>query len=223
MFGGTSPCFVFIFSSCIHSVKFIRLQNTSPLPFAEVLLHLFSSSSVCSMWKTEQLDKLRSQTVMIYCIGCNILIVSCTIHCKDTILKVLKKIFPEKELHNRSHNFYIHVSLSDFYIPTIGLPILLQEYMWTDPGKIKTLTDTWMLKLGLRGHTILFLGIHKWNFGCSVRIPGKWLDAWAGGEGRGWAWAGCWWAGPGGHAPFPASHRINHSFRTVTICVPILG
>jgi hypothetical protein len=27
---------------------------------------------------------------------------------------------------------YIHVSVSDLYIPTIGLPILLQENRWTD-------------------------------------------------------------------------------------------
>jgi hypothetical protein len=33
-------------------------------------------------------------------------------------------------------NSYIHVSVSDLYIPTIGLPILLQENRWTDPGSI---------------------------------------------------------------------------------------
>jgi hypothetical protein len=47
-----------------------------------------------------------------------------------------KKIFPEKELRGLSPNFYIHVSVSDLYNPTIGLPILLQENMWTDPGNI---------------------------------------------------------------------------------------
>jgi hypothetical protein len=30
----------------------------------------------------------------------------------------------------------IHGSVSDLYIPTISLPILLQEKMWTDPGNI---------------------------------------------------------------------------------------
>jgi hypothetical protein len=39
----------------------------------------------------------------------------------------LKQIFPEKELGGHSPNSYIHVSASDFYIPTIGLPILLEE------------------------------------------------------------------------------------------------
>jgi len=47
-----------------------------------------------------------------------------------------KKIFPEKELHGHSPNFHIHVSVSDLYIPTIDLPILLQENKWTDPGNI---------------------------------------------------------------------------------------
>ena len=42
-------------------------------------------------------------------------------------------VFPEKELRSVSP---IHVSVSDLYIPTIGLPILLQENMWTDPEKI---------------------------------------------------------------------------------------
>ncbi len=47
-----------------------------------------------------------------------------------------KQIFPEKELRSLSPNFHIHVSVSDLYIPTIGLPILRQENMWTYPGNI---------------------------------------------------------------------------------------
>jgi hypothetical protein len=38
-----------------------------------------------------------------------------------------KQIFPEKELRSHSPLFHIHVSVSDLYIPTINLPILLQE------------------------------------------------------------------------------------------------
>ncbi len=45
-----------------------------------------------------------------------------------------KHIFPEKELRGNSPNFHIHVSVNDFYIPTIDLPILLQENMGTEPG-----------------------------------------------------------------------------------------
>jgi hypothetical protein len=38
-----------------------------------------------------------------------------------------KQIFPEKEMLGLSPNLHIHVSVSDFYIPKIGLPIQLQE------------------------------------------------------------------------------------------------
>jgi hypothetical protein len=40
------------------------------------------------------------------------------------------QIFPEKELHDNSPNFHIHVYVSDLYIPTIDL---LRENMWSDP------------------------------------------------------------------------------------------
>ena len=40
------------------------------------------------------------------------------------------------KLRGVSPRFYIHVSVSDLYITTIGLPILLQENRWTDRGNI---------------------------------------------------------------------------------------
>ncbi len=39
----------------------------------------------------------------------------------------LKQIFPEKEYRGLSPNFHIHVSVSEMCIPTIGLPVLLEE------------------------------------------------------------------------------------------------
>jgi hypothetical protein len=47
-------------------------------------------------------------------------------------------MFPEKELRGLCPNYHIHVSVSDFYIPRIGLPILLQETMWTVNVEIGT-------------------------------------------------------------------------------------
>jgi hypothetical protein len=42
-------------------------------------------------------------------------------------------------------NSYIHVSVSNKYIPTIGPPIFLQKNRWTDRGnKFKSLTDKLM-------------------------------------------------------------------------------
>ncbi len=45
-------------------------------------------------------------------------------------------MFPEKELHGNSPNYHIHVYVSDLYISTIDLPILLHEDMLTDPGNV---------------------------------------------------------------------------------------
>jgi hypothetical protein len=39
----------------------------------------------------------------------------------------LKHIFPEKEYRGLSPNFHIHVSVSELYIPTMGLPVLVEE------------------------------------------------------------------------------------------------
>jgi hypothetical protein len=41
----------------------------------------------------------------------------------------LKQIFPEKEYRGLSPNFHIHVSVSDLYIPTMGLPFRSWEYI----------------------------------------------------------------------------------------------
>jgi hypothetical protein len=65
--------------------------------------------------------------------------------------EILIQIFPEKEYRGLSPNFHIHASVSDLYIPcTIGLSILLEEICKPLLGLYKSLTDTWMWKLGLR-------------------------------------------------------------------------
>jgi hypothetical protein len=58
--------------------------------------------------------------------------------------KNLKQMFPEKEYPGLIPNFHIHVSVSDLlvYIPTIDLPILLQEICGPILGIYKSLTDT---------------------------------------------------------------------------------
>ncbi len=46
------------------------------------------------------------------------------------------------EYRGLSPNFHIHASVSDLYIPTIGLPILLEEICRPILGLYKSLTDT---------------------------------------------------------------------------------
>jgi hypothetical protein len=57
-------------------------------------------------------------------------------HFKDTVPKIWKKIFSERKLRGPGPNFYIHISVSNLYIPTIGLPTWLQQIKWTGPGNI---------------------------------------------------------------------------------------
>ncbi len=54
------------------------------------------------------------------------------LHCNENPIYV----FPEKKLRGLSPNFHIYVSVSDIYISSIGLPILLQETMWINPENI---------------------------------------------------------------------------------------
>ncbi len=56
--------------------------------------------------------------------------------------EISKQIFPEKEYRGLSPNFHIHPSVSDLYIPTIGLPILLEEICRPILRLYKSLTDT---------------------------------------------------------------------------------
>jgi hypothetical protein len=63
-----------------------------------------------------------------------------TLQRQNTVIS--KKIFPEKEYRGLSPKFHIHASVIDLYIPTIGLPILLEEICRPILGLYKSLTDT---------------------------------------------------------------------------------
>ncbi len=57
-----------------------------------------------------------------------------------------------------SPNFHIHVSVSDLCISRIGPHIFLQQNRPTNHGNNKSLTDTWMWKLGLLAAQFFFWG-----------------------------------------------------------------
>ncbi len=52
-------------------------------------------------------------------------------------MKLCASLFPKQKYNILSPGFHIDVSVSDLYIPRIGLPILLQPNRQTDPGNIK--------------------------------------------------------------------------------------
>jgi hypothetical protein len=68
-------------------------------------------------------------------------------------------------------NSYIHVSVSDLYIPRISLPIWLEQNRQTDPGNIKNCsqihecgnweTENYNSVLKIMNLDVSFLGIHK--------------------------------------------------------------
>jgi hypothetical protein len=68
------------------------------------------------------------------------------VHCKEDP-NYSTYVFPEMKLRGIGPNFHIHVSLSDFYISTIGSPILQQQK---------------------QGRAVSFLGIFVSNFRYSV-------------------------------------------------------
>ncbi len=53
-----------------------------------------------------------------------------------------KQIFPEKEYRGLSPNFRIHVSVSELYIPTMGLPVLLEDLCRLILGIYKSFKNT---------------------------------------------------------------------------------
>jgi hypothetical protein len=75
--------------------------------------------------------------------------------------------FKTNFLGSHCPNFHLLVSVSDLYIPTIDLPIQLQEICGPILGINKSHTDKEMWKM-VRGIAIPRKGIHKWDFRCSA-------------------------------------------------------
>ncbi len=63
-------------------------------------------------------------------------------HTAKTKYRYFETNIPRKGISGLSPNFHIHASVSDSYIPTIGLPILLEEICRPILGLYKSLTDT---------------------------------------------------------------------------------
>ncbi len=88
-----------------------------------------------------------SAATLIFCIfrgwHCGLFL---TIHRKES----LNYVFPEKELRSLSPIFYIHVSASDLFIFPGSVHIYFMQQLGRAIVKVyKSLTDTWMWKLGL--------------------------------------------------------------------------
>ncbi len=80
----------------------------------------------------------------------------------------LKQIFPAKEYRGLSPNFHIHVSVSILYIPTMGLPFLLEEICGPILQEYINRSQTHECGNWGWGHAIPRKGIYKRNWLCSV-------------------------------------------------------
>ncbi len=82
--------------------------------------------------------------------------------------EILTQIFPEKEYRGLSPNFHIHASVCDLYIPTIGLPFLLEEICRPLLEDYINHSQTHECGNWGWGRAIPGKGLHKWDFRCSV-------------------------------------------------------
>ncbi len=83
------------------------------------------------------MNRSTAKLYYLFCIYINKPCKTLLAHTAKTQYRKFDTYIPRKGIARlQSHDFNIHVSVSDLYIPTIGLSILLQENMRTDPGNI---------------------------------------------------------------------------------------
>ncbi len=76
-------------------------------------------------------------------------------------MKLLCIVFPKQNYNILPPNFHIHAPVRDLYIPSIGLPILLQPKRQINPGNI-------YMNVGIRNEAAQF-HLHKSDFWYSVQ------------------------------------------------------
>ncbi len=94
-------------------------------------------------------------------------------HCKDTIPKIRIKYSQKRNCAapRYSPNSYIHVSVSDLYIPLIGLPIQLQENRWTELENLQIAHRHINVEIGTEVAQFIFWEYINLNFFAVQELP----------------------------------------------------
>jgi hypothetical protein len=146
-----SITFVFCRLRCVNIISNSSQSKTFHLCRNTASRSLFANSGTMSGSNSPTSSNRSSKGDKQVCLGnqCSLLPVTSackcmgemgTAHCKESTPKV--QIFPEMKLRGLSLNSYVHVSMSDLYIPKIGLPTLLQKIGGPIVGIYKSLTNT---------------------------------------------------------------------------------
>ncbi len=142
----------------LHTVQCIKTYNvTERENFKEIICKVRSEEILRSMWLNifafPHIRRGLSSNKTLHPIASN------SLHCNENYIYV----FLFWKLRGLNPNFHIHMSVRNLYIPKIGPHISCRRMGRSIVGIYKSLTDTWMWKLG-RGRAIPFLGIFVSNF-----------------------------------------------------------
>jgi hypothetical protein len=105
------------------------------LPLARLTAALRTplSSSPSSPWDTKNQPNF-VQMVFIANEGLVKILYKCLV--PINVFTEMKLLFPKQNYNVLSPSSYTNISVRDLHITRMGLPILLQGNMWTDPGNI---------------------------------------------------------------------------------------
>ena len=98
----------------------------------------------------------------------------CNVCTAKTQYRKFETIIPRNGIGGLSPKFNIHLSVSNLYtvLPQTVSQFCFRKICGPIPWIYISLTAKWLWKLGLRGRAISFLGLHKWDFRCSVWLRG---------------------------------------------------
>ncbi len=111
-----------VFLSTFSSISKTKNRDLDKFLFRSEIVRFFILLHICHTLVTEK----KVESNYRNCRDLDVLI-SCAICTAKTKCRKFKTYIPRKGISGLSPNFHIHVSMSELYIPTMGLPVLLEK------------------------------------------------------------------------------------------------